>query len=524
MNPGNRDEEEQLTAQKSTLLKRRYSDTRLSRELDRTTGMIKVEEMERLRVVPLSHSSFKVELGFTDKTKKSALDELKQRFPQFNLEFSLVSNSGYQEILDRYYGASQKVNPRAYKELALQDQLKQARQQDLFLRIAQQAYDRGASDIHIEPLEGQVLVRFRIDGVLHPAATLEYKPYNILLSDLQTHAGIKWNVDYPQTGRVRAGLEGKNQRRVAVDMRVETIPTMHGTDVVIRIFSLEVEYLSLDNLGLTEAQKALIVKLIIHPHGMVLTVGPTGSGKTSTQYSIINRLNKPDVKIVTLEDPVEYELPGVTQIPVYTIDQESFLEKFRGVLREDPDIIMLGEIRDTDTAKTALQAALTGHLVLSTFHAASSSAAISRLMDMIGQNPLLASAIRLIIAQRLVRKLCQNCKEPYPATTEELETFRTKLANLPETARPELDHITLYRAIGCEACHKIGYKGRVMVLEQLPMTPEVEKFIGGSVSGTTTDKIEELAVSEGMITLMQDALLKVLQGITSLEEVFRVIA
>src|SRR3990167_6045694 len=459
-----RDQEEQHTQEQASLLKSPYVDTRSIGKIDHIPGFLTVDEMQKFGVVPLSHSAYGVDLGFTDKTKRSSLDYIKQQYPQYNLTFSLISESGLGQLLDSFYKLEHKVSPEAYKTLSMQQQVEQARQQDLFLRIAQRAYDDGASDIHIEPTQSDVLVRYRIDGVLHPVATIPYDKYQILLSELQTNAGIKWNVDYPQTGRISAELEShKSGEPVVVDMRIETIPTLHGSDIVIRIFNLEVAYLDLDNLGLSDGHKQSIVDLISHPHGLILIVGPTGSGKTSTQYAIINKLNKNDVKIVTLEDPVEYELEGVAQIPVYTIDQESFIEKFRAVLREDPDIIMLGEIRDADTAKTALQAALTGHLVLSTFHAGDSSAAVSRLMDMIGQNPLLASSVKLIMAQRLVRKLCNNCKEAYKPTADEIEKTKKSLGVLVEKGHINFDNVTLYKEKGCEKCNYIGYRDRMMV-------------------------------------------------------------
>lgn len=515
--------EEQQTQQKAVLLKAKYVDTRSLSGTTTPQTFLKPEDMQKFGVVPLNSSSYGLEIGFTDATKKSSLDLLKQQFPQYNLTFSLISRSGQAEVMDAYFRQANKPNPEAAKMLSVQDQVEQARQQDLFLRIAQQAYSQSASDIHMEPSNTEVIVRYRIDGVLHPVASLAPERFQVLLTELQTKAGIKWNVDYPQTGRISAELEGKEGQPVIVDMRIETVPTLHGSDVVIRIFNLEVAYLELKNLGLSDAQKRNITELIEHPHGMVLIVGPTGSGKTSTQYSIINKLNKNDVKIVTLEDPIEYELTGVAQIPVRTIEKESFLEKFRAVLREDPDIIMLGEIRDADTAKTALQAAMTGHLVLSTFHASDSASAISRLMDMIGQNPLLASSVKLIMAQRLVRKLCDDCKQAYTPDEKEIEEIKSALENLPNESRSILEDPKLYRANSCNKCNHIGYRGRIMVAEQLKMSPEMEQFIAQGTAATTTDKIKGLAISQGMLSLYQDALLKVLQGLTSLEEVHRVI-
>jgi type II secretory ATPase GspE/PulE/Tfp pilus assembly ATPase PilB-like protein len=223
--------------------------------------------------------------------------------------------------------------------------------------------------------------------------------------------------------------------------------------------------------------------------------------------------------VVTLEDPIEYELVGISQVPVRSDNQQLFMEKLRAVLREDPNIIMIGEIRDADTAKTALQASLTGHLVLSTFHATNAAAAISRLMDMIGQNPLLASSIKLIIAQRLVRQLCTVCKATYNPTKEELLAIKTALHGLPETLYPPIDTIKLARPIGCPVCHHFGYTGRISILEQLEITPKMEELIANGTAATTATALEQAAIKDGMVTLLQDGVLKAVQNQTTLEEV-----
>lgn len=517
-----RAKEEDTTLSRAKILKSDYVDTRNVR-IDVGGIQISPELMQKLHIVPLLHDPIKVVFGFTENTKRSSLEKIKEELPQINIETALISESGFKELFEQYYKLAHPEDPNAFKRLSEQQQIKVVSQKDLFATIAQQAFDHGASDIHIEPGELDVIIRYRIDGVLQPVTTMAFDKYQVLLTDIQTRGGIKWNAGYAQTGRITEILEGKNAIPQKVDMRLETIPTLHGTDIVIRIFNLDVQYLDLDHAGLSKKQANVIIELITHPHGMVLMVGPTGSGKTSTQYAILNRLNGPDVKIITLEDPVEYELQGVAQIPVYSIDGESFADKFRSVLREDPDIIMLGEIRDADTAKTALQAALTGHLVLSTFHASSAAAAVSRMMDMIGQNPLLASSVRLIMAQRLLRKLCEKCKEAYKPTAEEIKKVQEELSTLPKDEQINVSDITLYRAKGCKECNNIGYKGRTMVAEQLKMTPAMEKFIGGGTAETTTEKIHELAVKEGMVTIFQEAVLKVIKGITSLQEVYRVL-
>jgi type II secretory ATPase GspE/PulE/Tfp pilus assembly ATPase PilB-like protein len=237
-------------------------------------------------------------------------------------------------------------------------------------------------------------------------------------------------------------------------------------------------------------------------------------------YSVMNHLNNPEVKIVTLEDPIEYELQGISQVPVHSDDQQLFMEKLRAVLREDPNIIMIGEIRDADTAKTALQASLTGHLVLSTFHATNAAAAISRLMDMIGQNPLLASSIKLIIAQRLVQQLCPFYKENYDPSPDEINQIKAAFHDLPAERIPQLDGVQLARPVGCGQCHHFGYQGRISILEQMKITTNMEKLIANSSLATTADVIQQAAIKDGMVTLLEDGMLKVLATETTLQEVF----
>jgi type II secretory ATPase GspE/PulE/Tfp pilus assembly ATPase PilB-like protein len=289
--------------------------------------------------------------------------------------------------------------------------------------------------------------------------------------------------------------------------------------VVVRLFNLSVRFLSLKNLQLSPHHEEVLLRCVSHPRGLVLVVGPTGSGKTSTLYSVMNHLNNPEIKIVTLEDPIEYELDGISQVPVRSDDKQLFTDKLRAVLREDPNVIMIGEIRDADTAKTALQAALTGHLVLSTFHATNASAAISRLIDMINENPLLASSIKLIMAQRLVRRLCDACKIDSPASDSEFLQIKTALEALPQETYPNLENLQLSRPVGCDVCHHFGYKGRLNILEQLEITPAIEDLIAKGTA-TTADAIEQAAIKDGMTTILQDGIGKVLEGLTTLEEVY----
>jgi type II secretory ATPase GspE/PulE/Tfp pilus assembly ATPase PilB-like protein len=327
-----------------------------------------------------------------------------------------------------------------------------------------------------------------------------------------------------QSGHVNRSYTMATGEEVTVNLRVETVPTVYGQDVVMRLFNLNLELLSLDKLGLSENERRVVDDVISHPTGMVLVVGPTGSGKTTTMYSLITTLNTDERKIITLEDPVEYFLPGVVQIPVNGDDNDKgFAEKLRAVLRLDPDTVMVGEIRDQDTARTSLQAALTGHLVLSTFHASSASAALSRLLDYIGINPLFASAIHLIMAQRLIRRLDDATKQPYQpdkALVEQLDYILSMLP--PGVPKPDLRKVTLYRP-GESPSNPFGYTGQIAIREQLQMTPGVQQLLRLPPNQVTTEMLEQQAVQDGMITMLQDGVLKALRGETTLEEVYRVV-
>jgi type II secretory ATPase GspE/PulE/Tfp pilus assembly ATPase PilB-like protein len=297
---------------------------------------------------------------------------------------------------------------------------------------------------------------------------------------------------------------------------------MYGQDAVLRLFNFDESLLQLDRLNIPAKQRAEIDEIISHPRGMVLMVGPTGSGKSTTLYSMINALNTTDRKILTLEDPIEYGITGVSQIPINTTDGRSFADALRSVLRLDPDVVMIGEIRDQDTAKTAIQASITGHLVLSSFHANSTSAAFSRMIDLIGQNPIFSSAIRLVIAQRLVRKLADS-KEEYEPDEATKNWVRDVLADLPDSVdMPDLESFKLWRPVSTEE-FPFGYSGRVVIMEQMVVSETIQKFLRGDEKEFHTETIEAAAKKAGMLTLTQVGVLAALRGETTLDEVNRVI-
>ena len=276
--------------------------------------------------------------------------------------------------------------------------------EELFDFLIKQADRLGASDIHIENERDSIRVRMRVDGALHPVAQLERSRYRIIMGELASRAGVSSAAMESQSGHMQMEIT-TDQGTHLLNLRVETVPTLYGQDAVLRLFNFDESLLNLDLLGIPSRQRKEIDEVVSHPRGLVLMVGPTGSGKSTTLYSMLNALNTTDRKLITLEDPIEYGLSGMSQIPIDTTHGQSFADGLRSVLRLDPDVVMVGEIRDVDTARTAIQASITGHLVLSSFHANTTSTAFSRMIDMIGVNPIFSSAIRLLIAQRLVRRL-----------------------------------------------------------------------------------------------------------------------
>jgi len=298
---------------------------------------------------------------------------------------------------------------------------------------------------------------------------------------------------------------------------------MYGQDAVLRLFNFDESMLNLDLLGIGKTERAEIDEVISHPRGMVLMVGPTGSGKSTTLYSIINALNTTRRKIITLEDPIEYGITGISQIPIDTSGGKSFAEGLRAVLRLDPDVVMIGEIRDADTAKTAIQASITGHLVLSSFHANSTSAAFSRMIDLIGVNPIFSSAIRLVIAQRLVRRLDDDSKEEYEPDEAIRKWVQNALKDLPtHIEKPNLESFKLWRPVVSDTS-PFGFKGRIVIMEQMVVNDNIQKFLRGDVADIHTEVIEHAARESGMVTLLESGVLAALRGETTLNEVNQVI-
>lgn len=367
-----------------------------------------------------------------------------------------------------------------------------------------------ASDIHIEPQEDKTRVRYRIDGILHEKLILPRRVHDAVISRIKILSEMKIDEKrLPQDGRFNfhAGEE-------EVDLRVSSLPTAHGEKIVMRLLKKSGAVPTLPELGLRGRALKNLQDAIRVPHGIILITGPTGSGKTTTLYSILNEINTPKVNIVTLEDPVEYQIAGVNQVQVNPQAGLTFASGLRSFLRQDPNIIMVGEIRDSETADLAIQAALTGHLVFSTLHTNSASGALPRLLDMKAEPFLLGSSITLVMAQRVVRKICEHCKESYDPPKEVIEDIRKVLGNL---APPE--NFKLYQGRRCIECNDTGYIGRVAIFEVLPVTEKIGRLI---LERRPAIDIEHEAVEEGMVLMKQDGYLKAIEGITTIEEVLRV--
>lgn len=377
--------------------------------------------------------------------------------------------------------------------------------------IVHKAWEAKASDIHIDPTQDSVLVRYRIDGIVYDIVSLPKEEQPLLVTRIKVLSGLRTDEHLmAQDGRFRIHANSMD-----IDLRVSIIPTYSGEDVVMRLLVGEARLISLEQLGFSEKDLATINSYIAKPYGMILATGPTGSGKTTSLYSILQILNSREVSIVTIEDPIEYSVPGITQIQVNTQTNLTFAAGLRSIVRQDPNIILVGEIRDNETASIAVNAAMTGHLLLSTLHTNDAATTLPRLLDMGIEPFLIASTVNIAIGQRLVRKLCPDCKVQVPLTKEEK-------ASLKNDVRPEvLDKVNkVWRAEGCEKCNHTGYIKRVGIYEVLEVSEQVRQLI---MRRASADEIRTAAIKGGMTTMLEDGFAKVADGTTSLAELLRVV-
>ena len=589
-----RDNEEQATRERSKILGLPYLD---AREFEETIPLVKdlisIEQMHKDFILPLAKGNGEEHYQFlvTSQTPKSVIDKMRQDYLDQGerADFFLISGSAYKTLMLRYDPPKEvhyddiKIAGEGDSETiaSVSQTLAGVSTEQVFDFLIDQADKLGASDIHIENLRNEIRIRMRVDGLLHPVATIDRDKYRIFMGELSSRANVSTASNEPQSGHMQKDITRDGATHL-LNIRVETIPTMYGQDAVLRLFNFDESLLNLKLLGLSKEELAEINEVISHPRGLVLMVGPTGSGKSTTLYSMLNALNTTDRKIITLEDPIEYGITGISQIPIHTTEGGSFADGLRSVLRLDPDVVMVGEIRDADTAKTAIQASITGHLVLSSFHANSTSAAFSRMIDLIGVNPIFSSSIRLVVAQRLVRKLSSN-KKARKATEAEARYIKKVLAGIDpkwlkgikgvevneksgkdlgpkvpvytdetmkatkldkaveemdeeldraememdfeverETEDIDLNNITLYDPVPSKE-DPFGYSGRTVIMEQLVVSEDIQAFIRGDVTDINTDAIEKVAKKHGMLTLEQKGVLAALRGETTLAEISRVI-
>ncbi|HVX23831.1 MAG TPA: GspE/PulE family protein [Candidatus Saccharimonadales bacterium] len=527
-------DEEQSTQRRAAVLGMGYFDTYQNQDKTLYHEILTAPELRQYRVVPLRADRSNILFGVTTTTSQQSMKDLQSRFLDQRLAFVIISETGFRDYM-KLYDPPKKVeyqdiaiNEAGNDELVQQisDILSQVRADDMLAYLVQQAHRLNASDIHIECQADDVRIRFRIDGVLHPIARLAFDKYRILISAIASAGNVSTSADEAQQGHIAQNVQMADGGQVDVNVRLETVPTINGMDVVMRLFNMDQSMYNLDRLGLSPEERQVVDDIIAQPSGLVMVVGPTGSGKTTTLYSMLNTLNSDQRKIITIEDPVEYQFSGISQISVHSKEggnDDSFADKLRAVLRLDPDIVMVGEIRDNDTARTALQAALTGHLVLSTFHASSAAAALTRLADIIGQNPLFVSSIRLVMAQRLVRRLDDTTKQAYSPSEEEWARINEVIDSLPDTIeKPNREGLQLYKA-GSSAENPFGFSGQLALREQFRMTDALRELLSRKDSVISTQTIEAAAIKSGMRTMLQDAMLKVVAGETTLEEIYRVL-
>lgn len=469
--------------------------------------LIPEETAKKFRVVVFEQTEDAVTVATDDPGAKGLTPALEALFPGKNIEitFSLAEDIDaafvhYQKALETQFSKIIESKGRAAPEIVEQ--------------ILEDALLLKASDIHCEPQEDKVIVRFRIDGILHEAGRLPKEFYENILNRFKVQARLRIDEHFSaQDGAIRFVSKRYPQ---PVDLRVSTVPTLDGEKIAVRILSSYVRDLTLSDIGLSKRLQEQITASARKPFGMILVTGPTGSGKTTTLYSLIKGINTEKVNITTIEDPVEYKMQGVNQIQVNTQTNLTFAKGLRAVARQDPNVILVGEIRDLETADIAVNAALTGHLLLSTFHANNAATAIPRFIDMGVEPFLVSSTLELIISQRLVRRICDACKVSYSASQAELDKLSPGLGTLFEGKTN-----TLYKGKGCDVCSHTGFKGRIGVFEYIVGSSDLQDLIAKTPS---TKEVNELVKAQGFTPMFEDGIEKVKTGVTSIEELLRVVS
>lgn len=472
--------------------------------------LVPKEMVKRNLLIPIKIEGDKLFVAMADPMDFYAIDDLRL-LTGFQIETAIASKDDILRAINKYYEIDDSMSD-IMSELNVQDDVQEEKitSEDspvvrLVNQILQNAVQQKASDIHIDPQETKVLIRYRVDGVLKNERTFPKHMQSVLIARLKIMANLDITEHrVPQDGRIKMHIEFH-----PIDLRVSTLPTVYGEKIVMRILDLGSTLNDLNKLGFNSLNFKRFVKLIENPTGIVLITGPTGSGKSSTLYAALNHLNSEEVNIITIEDPVEYQLEGINQIQVNANVGMTFAKGLRSILRQDPNIIMVGEIRDRETADTSVRASLTGHLVLSTLHTNDSLGTITRLIDMGVEPFLVASSLTGVVAQRLVRKVCRDCATEQAPTKREIEIF----------AKRGLSIEKIVRGKGCGTCNMTGYKGRIAIHELLELNDEMKRVI---MNNESFSKLRELAIKNKTIFLIDDGLLKVKQGLTTTEEILRV--
>ena len=463
------------------------------------------------RVVPLKLEG-RILFIATDDPLNFLASDFFERTTGLDIDMALAQPGDIDKALKELYSSKQKEKPSSDLTKISED-IKDVKGDDdapvirLVNVIIEEALKRRASDIHIEPLENKFRIRYRIDGVLHEIPGPPKRLQGSIISRLKIMAGMDIaEKRLPQDGRIKISLENKE-----LDLRVSSLPAIHGESVVMRILDKTGFMVGLEDMGFLPENKKAFEKLVNLPNGMVLVTGPTGSGKTTTLYATLSHINQKDRKVITIEDPVEYQLDGINQVQVKPQINLTFASGLRSMLRQAPDIIMVGEIRDLETAEIAVQSALTGHLILSTLHTNDAAGAITRLVDMGIKPYLVASTVQCVLAQRLVRTICSSCRESYKPNKEEIEILLLK--------DEQLKDFELFRGKGCSACNNTGYKGRMGIFELLILNDAVREMV---LENAPSTEICKKARQTGMRTLKEDGIEKIKLGYTTIEEVLRV--
>jgi len=501
-----------------------YVDLTLDKVSPRIARLLNETQARKFRALPIDEVRGVVRVGMADPTDLSAFDEI-QRILARDIDLVVVTETRLIAVVDRLYGSSEETLGFAKElELSIGDQPVdlavmpvQAGADDApVVKLLQSLFDDAlrahASDIHVEPQEKRLVIRFRIDGALqlHTEAELRIAP--AVVQRLKLIAGLDIaERRLPQDGRFVAKVRGQN-----VDMRISSMPTQYGEAVALRVLPQQLDLLSIDKLGMPQRVLERVHELVDEPHGMLLVTGPTGSGKTTTLYSVLAQMNSPDAKVVTVEDPVEYRLPGISQVQVHEKIGLTFATVLRSTLRHDPDIVLVGEMRDRDTVETGLRAAMTGHMVLSTLHTNDSASTPIRLADMGAPTYLIATSLKLVLAQRLVRLTCPHCAQPHKASAQEHAFLRAVIGAAADVA---LDGSTPLRiGSGCNHCNHTGQSGRHGVYELLDMTPRVVRAL---LSQDSNAYMQEARREIGQLSLAHHACELVLRGATTVREVMR---